>query len=393
MFFFLGEQCERLTQQFQFGDLNLFLDEGWNKAEFDNKTVFFKGYCLDYNLSTDIQAVVQNEDFMDGVFCVIVFDHSANRVTFRHSHARSFPCNYTAEFVTNLPIYPSIWLHSGKTIIIQDGVITETEPKPYIPYQFDTKGKDYITVDEAAAAISEIIIDNIRRYVKNNPEPLHLFYSGGIDTLTSWTLLDHLGVNFTTNADIITEDYREVRYKTPLMEHIIQTPSYSGYDQIEYSATPKRHVTGFWGDENFLRIPMYTNFHANLKGTTAEQVAIDHPEYYASSYMLRPSHIPIVSKMESWTEEAVKDRIRDVALHNYVIWHIDHNIYFTPMNDMRIMEIMMGLSVDDLLDNGFNATVQRKIVAMFDPDRLSWLDEIKNNKSYKYKNFIKNYQK
>lgn len=398
MFFLLGNTCSNLQKRFQFTNgVNLFLDEGWTHTEVKNKSVFYKGYCLDYNIDSDIKSIIEDDNPVEGLFCVIMFNHDTDMVTFKYSAMRGFPVNHTDDCITNLPLENSHRLPTPIRIVMDKGVVRRLdEHTPFVPYVSDKIVDGFITPAVAASIIGDILYDNVCRFVDNNPVKLNFSFSGGIDTLTIWSVLSRVTTNYTVDLDKIVRmgDGRETHpfkqeYVTDLHKEIKK--HHWGYRQIECSEDAKYFITGFWGDEIMFRNPAHINYLANVTGTTAEQLAKDNPHSYMSNYLLKEKNHKIVSKREVYNAEMAKNKVMDEVTNDPQMWHINNNIYFSPFFDFRILEVMWNLSLEDILDQSLNATIQKHIVKSFRTEMLPFLDSFKNDSASSYVNFRKNY--
>ena len=62
------------------------------------------------------------------------------------------------------------------------------------------------------------------------------------------------------------------------------------------------------------------------------------------------------------------------------MWHLDNNMFFCPFADLRIPEVALKLSIDDLIRICVNGDIQRHIVERFKPGAISLLSDYKNEK-------------
>ena len=79
-----------------------------------------------------------------------------------------------------------------------------------------------------------------------------------------------------------------------------------------------------------------------------------------------------------------------MLFRSHQMWHFDNNLTFNPFFDIRITDVMMKLSIDDIIINAINGTIQKNIVKRFNPQLLSILSDYKNEKSV-FGNFRKNF--
>ena len=89
-------------------------------------------------------------------------------------------------------------------------------------------------------------------------------------------------------------------------------------------------------------------------------------------------------------DEDLKKYLYNTIFVDYQMWHFDNNLTFTPFFDIRITDVMMQLSIDDIIINALNGTIQKDIVKRFNPQLLSILSNYKNEKDV-FGNFRKNF--
>lgn len=398
MFFLLGNSCSKLQKRFEFtNNVSLFLDEGWTHTEIKNKSVFYKGYCLDYNIDSDIKSVIDDDRPVDGLFCIIMFNHDTDMITFKYNTMRGFPVNHTDDCITNLPLENSHRLPTAIHIVMDKGVVRRLDDHtPFVPYVSDKLTDGFITPAVAASIIGDVLYDNVCRFVDNNPVKLNFSFSGGIDTLTVWSVLSRVTTNYSVDLDNIIRmgDGKEtypfnLKYVSDLHEYV--KDHYWGYKQIPSYKDNKYIITGFWGDEIMFRNPIHLNYLANVNGTTAGQLAKDNPHSYMSVHLLKEKNAKIVNKREVYDLETAKNKVIDEVTNDPQMWHINNNIYFSPFFDFRILEVMWNLDIEDLIDQGLNATLQKLIVKSFRTEMLPFLDSFKNDPASSFENFRKNY--
>ena len=87
---------------------------------------------------------------------------------------------------------------------------------------------------------------------------------------------------------------------------------------------------------------------------------------------------------------SLKKYLYNTIFIDHQMWHFDNNLTFNPFFDIRITDVMMQLSIDDIITNAMNGTIQKDIVKRFNPQLLLILSNYKNEKSV-FGNFRKNF--
>jgi hypothetical protein len=128
-----------------------------------------------------------------------------------------------------------------------------------------------------------ILKENIQNILDNNKlgKP-KLMFSGGVDSLSLWAILDSMTGDYILHAN--DPDFEalskvdaqtafkmfnkiERAYTNSFIEQI--SKKYWGYELTGINHTPTAHIVGFWGDEIMLRNPDHIDILAKHKGTTA----------------------------------------------------------------------------------------------------------------------------
>lgn len=388
MFFSIGKEYSKLPERFDFNGVKLHTDAGWSQAQVNGKTVFYKGYCLDYPIA-EISAILKHEGHLDGIFCIIIFDHETNTVSFKHGDMRGYPIHYIEDQIHNIPFEAGDLLPIEKHIVMQNGVTSVLYNSTEL-YKYPVEG--IISLDTASELIGNILEDNIKRFLKHNPVNLHCAFSGGIDTLTCWAILSTLTDEYTTNVDAILNN-NELRPTNtyPFFDEL--TAIEWGYFETGVYSDAKYIITGFWGDEIMLRNPVQFNYLANIQGKTAAHIVAENPDTYMTKYFLKGKNTKKINKLEEISFDKFTHIAFSSVAYDFQIWHIDENIHFSPFYDKRIIDVLLHLNEADLIENSLHVTIQKNIIKRFNPIMLSYLDDFKNDMTVNFVNLKKNYQK
>lgn len=364
MFFYIGDHSplQSLTKV----EPNLYLDKGWSNQE----SIWYKGYSTDCKISEKLQDILQGYQ-PAGKYCVI----SNNKVY--HPALRGFPLFKLNNSLTNLKLDGYDILH--------DAV-------------FSTVNNNTISLAEASIIIGNILLENTQHFFKfNDIEKINVLYSGGLDTLTSWAVLDNVTKNYTLDvyvpkeADKVLSFYYKIgrirEYTSDLIEKI--SKDYWGYNISSCYINTNWYLTGYYAEVIQLRDAEAITALANYKNKWIDELA--KPHEYLYWFLKRPILDKYKKNMLTFNNDLdLKKYLYNTIFFDYQMWHFDNNLTFNPFFDIRITDVMMQLSIDDIIINAMNGTIQKNIVERFNPQLLSILSDYKNEKSV-FGNFRKNF--
>ena len=362
MFFYIGEKSpiQSLTEY----NPGLYLDKAWEMSNVSNGVAWFKGYSTDCILSETIDKIVAGYQ-PAGKWCVIYFD---GKYSIFHPVLRGFPIYGDDSTYTNLKI---------------DSLRYIQHYSPVLPMS-----DEVITLDIAASRVKDVLVENtINFYRYNSIDRLNVLYSGGLDTLTSWAVLDSV----TTDYDLdvcVPKTPRGLGTERPVTSDLIDKVStdYWGYGISSTYAETKWYLTGFYSERMQIREVTQLSAIANYYGKATKDLPVESDYLYW--FMQRPSN---PSTFFTDSERELKEYCFSTVSSDYQMWHLNNNFHFSPFFDIRISEIMSLLPMKDILSNGLNGIVQRKIIEKCRPDFLQILSDYKNSKDV-FKNFRNNFK-
>jgi hypothetical protein len=363
MFFYIGDNkpLEALIQV----DTNLFLDKGWSNVG----SIWYKGYSTECKIFEKLQDILQGYQ-PPGKYCVI---HN-NQIY--HPALRGFPLWKFNDSLTNLKL--------------DDYAFVKNTISPPI-------SNDIISLDEASTIIGNILLENTQNFFKfNDIEKINVLYSGGLDTLTSWAVMDSVTKNYILEVHVPKNSGntfhnrigRTRQYNNDLTEKV--SKDNWGYDILSLYNETKWYLTGYYAEVLQFRDGVAINALAKNKGKNIDEIAKS--EEYLYWFLKRQK---IIDKFKNSIlsfkdDNELKKYLYDTIFVDYQMWHIDNNMSFSPFFDIRITDTMMKLSIDDITTNAMNGTIQKNIVNRFNSQLLSILSDYKNEKSV-FGNFRKNF--
>jgi hypothetical protein len=168
----------------------------------------------------------------------------------------------------------------------------------------------------------------------------------------------------------MTNDYELCDYEHIDITHFYANKKkyiqqYWGYQQIHHWREPCVLVTGGYGDEFMLRSPSHMMlFLMHWTLTPADILTpTDHHYKYLNKYQ---DMYEDQSKNEDWIEiskdyDKICDKVINMNLNDNQHWHLGNTLTFTPLKDIEITKILMGLPKDDLLGQIKRIPIYKKI--------------------------------
>lgn len=349
-------------------------DSGWRKFESQGRTLVYKGYhtegCPDEELFARI--LQDHTPRYRGNFCLVIGD--AQHVTITHSHPRSFPLVHQGDTVSNLrPDLASIG--SNEYLTITGGFeVTRRFCEP-----FTVEHREY-TLEQGLDAVHELLSESFERFLSRNSRPLKVFLSGGMDTTTVYTYLKH----FTTDYELVDYEYQKHTHFYRMNYHSKVKRFWSYTHFHTWGDSPAALVTGAHGDEIFLRSQDFVNLLLMHHGEDIHHLLDKNPDCYHYKYLQR--HTEHINKQrESKLIQSVinslphlKKYMINRATNDHQHWHMDETLFFTPLFDIRVLQVMMGLPKEVLVQQALHGEFNRMLIERIDPDNLKLISREKN---------------
>ena len=364
MFFYIGKDCpiksvEKKTD-------NIFLDQGWQKYTENNNDYWYKGYSTDCVLQDNVDKIIKGYK-PAGKWAVI--SSSGN---IYHPVLRGFPLYSNGQHITNIP------LDNFEYVSYDTLKITKT---------------DNITLEQASEKINEILKENVINFFKYNTlDRLNVLFSGGIDTLTVWAIIDNLGYEYnlhihTPKANSNNKFGVLQEYKSDLID--LCRKKFWGYKMTSCFLQSNYYATGFYSERMQIREVTQGHAIANFKGSKLNELPKNTDYLY---WFLQRPKAKINKQPKLTTQNEVIDYCNDSIFYDHQMWHIDNNYHFSPFFDIRITEVMNCLSLDDIISNALTANIQKNIIKLNRPDFLQILSDYKNERNV-WANYYKNFNK
>ena len=364
MFFYIGNNNP--IQALNKVSDRLYLDDGWEQSD----NIWYKGYSTGCKLSDSLHDITEGYQ-PPGKWCVIKDER------IYHPRLRGFPLYTNNSELTNLPT-------EGYDVVLYDESIPEIG--------------SHITLDEASTIIGDILLENTVNFYKYNNVPhMNVLYSAGLDTLTSWAVLDNFTKDYTLTMYLPKdEDHNNLHkflgrireYDSDLIDLV--SSKHWGYDVSSLFKETNWYLTGYYAETIQFRDGEAINALANYQGKHIDELASE--DDYLYWFLKRPNVVEkYKDSMEEFSsEQQLKKFLYWTIFYDHQMWHIDNNMTFSPFFDERIPNTMMRLSIEDITKNCTTGLIQRKIVERFNPQLLTLLSDYKNEKDV-WGNFRKNW--
>jgi hypothetical protein len=364
MFFFIGDTPP--LESLEKVDDRLYLDKGWG----NQGSIWYKGYSTECKLSDSLQSILQGYQ-PAGKWCVI------HNEKVHHPKLRGFPFYKSNNNQTNLNIdgYGSI------SCTLEAKLSNES-----------------LSLDEASIIIGDILLENTKNFIKyNDIKVMNVLYSGGLDTLTSWAVLDNVTKNYILDIYVPKEADKDLslhhkqgrirEYTSDLIEKV--SNDNWGYDISSVYKNNNWYLTGYYAEMIQFRDAEAIHALANYQNKWIDELA--KPNEYLYFFLKRSSLSRYKQTMLRFKDEQdLKKYLYNTLFWDFQMWHLDNNMTFNPFFDIHITDTMMKLSIDDIIINAMNGTIQKNIVKRFNSQLLSILSNYKNEKSV-FSNFRKNF--
>jgi len=369
MFFHIAETCpiKSLIQVYP----KLYLDKGWSTKNINDVKIWYKGYSTECNIESALDQILDGYR-PNGKWCVISSVNGDFKIM--HPILRGFPIYNSTYAITN---------------------IKSDEELNFIPCEFEYEAPIIGTsLDQAAEEIGNILIENSTNFFRyNNIPKLNVLCSAGLDSITSWAVVDSVLDNYSLQVYLpnIETDKTEQEKAGTIREYqsdlITLMDSISwGHNISSYFSETNWYLTGFYAEVIQIREVIQGNAIANFY---KKQLASLPKE---SDYLYWFLQRPVRNKAPTCTtEEELRKWCYSAVFSDNQMWHLDNNFHFSPFHDIRITKVMNGVSLDDIVANAFNGIVQRKIIERIRPEFLQLVADYKNSR-FVYLNFKKNFK-
>jgi len=347
-------------------------DLGWQRIEYKNHVIFFKGYILDRLKNEEFyESIIKDPTpkFNGNFFSIIV----GETITITNDNCRGSPLQYRQnEKITNLEQnHTPVWADKYLTVN-NDLSVKENQ---FSPYTVSYENVDY---DSALDQVDKILCDSFETFLLKNNKPLKVFLSGGIDTLTMYSYIK----KFTKNFEIVDYEYKKFTHFY-VKNWNKKIKNFWGYTQIHsWGNMPSVLLTGGCGDEFFLRGPAMLSVLAEHHQIDALALLEKNRQCYHYDYLSLEKNNHYFKNKKTFDtsyRKNVVDHILNNLINDHQHWHIDETVCFTPFKNISIPNIVLNLPKQNIIEQMLDAQFNKDLIMKNNPDDLKFLSTYKNS--------------
>ena len=354
-------------------------DLGWKELTGPHGKIVYKGY-----INGDLQKFLYNldptsVDMPVGSFTAIM-EHKHN-IFIKHDNNRAYPiysnnekCDLTnlksADEYPNTSWYDHLLHIDTKTKTINMVLQTKDDPINY----------KYVSMEDTCEKIFNLLNDEIRQFSTYNKHPIKIVPTCGIDNTLVMGLLRYNKIPF----EIVDYEYKKWSYffkknrRSLINTHgeLFLTDGFTWADQ------PVILANGYHADQYFLRdyIPLYLI--CKQHKLDLDSIA----EKYQRSYTYK-NHVEqrtdYRDKLNSIIEEYnhnenLYEKVYEILNGTYLLWHIEETLYWSPFKNLSITKHILSMPMEEIIDNAFNVTIQKKLLEKAWPEFSQVVTKEKN---------------
>jgi hypothetical protein len=364
MFFYIGNDCP--IKSMNKAEDGLFLDDGWK----EKSGIWYKGYSTECELEYSLIRITKGEK-PTGKWCVI------DKHIIYHPELPGFPIYGRGDTRTNIKLDHFEQIHHA------------IGPIP--------RKESTISLDTAATLIGYVLVENTKNLYKYNDIPhMNVVCSAGLDTLTSWAVLNEVTDKYSVTVHVPTDDDKTFQqtmgtdrnYESDLINKV--GADYWGYTHASFYNEPNWNITGYYAEVMQYRDGMAINAIARYYDRRIDEIAKE--KDYLYWFLKRPNVVNGFKDVEHSfdSEDDLKKFLWTTVWTDHQMWHLDNNMQFSPFFDVRIPQIMLRLPAYELKKNSVTGYIQRRIIDRFNPELIDLLADYKNEKDV-WANFRKNF--
>lgn len=363
-------------------NLTLSTDMGWNEILGNYGKIIYKGYAYEdlENLLKLFEPSTSN--IPRGSFTAFI--EKDNQIHLVTDDTREFPIFFDEEkkIVTNLTqqkkiIYPDNFL----TVNCASNAISHRYNGPIFKKKTD-KDLNYVTEQ-----IFQMLNNDIKNFTSLYKHPIKIIPTGGIDSTLMIALLKYNNIDF----EVIDYEYKKWSYfhfkNKDKINVDIGNQEYTSIGHT-WGIEPVTMATGFRGDQFFFREYLPIAILSKIEGINLNNEFKKYGQSYSYNHMMKQSvaHREELERLcrNVQDRETAYKQVFAVVQSTFHNWSIENTCYWSVFKNINIVKEILQMSFTNLITNCMEATVQKKILTMIDPNLL---DVIINKKDFSNHNF------
>ena len=377
MYFQLSkEHSSNFPKCYNIKDFKLSTDLGWKETQGKFGKLIFKGYAY-----TNLKDFLETHDpetvhHHHGSFTAIM--EKGNKIFVVHDTSREFPLfidddNIT---ITNLTRndktrYPDVSLH----VDCEENKIKES----YREYKFQKK--DDIGMQATSAIVLDIMNNDIRAFTNMYKNPIKVVPTGGIDSTLLIALLKHNDVDF----EVIDYEHKKWTYFYKKNRQAVNANINEGvFTSVGHTwgEEPMTLANGWHADQQFFRCYLPLAIFCKAKSINLTDELEKHKEVYSYQFLHNEIHVrksQLSSTLNGITDSrSAYKKMFEIIRASFQPWSFEETLYWSPFKNLDITKNVLQMCDADILDNSFDASLQKMILKKIDPNLLDVITPKKN---------------
>lgn len=368
MFFNVGHTLlENYPCHWQLGSFFVSTDLGWTYRELGPTKILYKGYADSDSLENLLEQIsLQACPTLTGNFCVLVLTN--NNLQIQTDRYRSFPI-YVGSTINNLiPTDRTIWADSVITVHTD---LSVTEAK------FDVIGNietSTMSLDHVLSAITDIVDQKTKLFLKHNRLPIRVFLTGGVDSMLVYSFLK----KHTNEIELVKGLHFDYDYFW--LKNSSEIKKFWAYNQIHHWTEPCVLASGTPGDEFMLRSPVTADLW--LKNQNVRIIDLLQDPAWKNS--MQSAYFQKDKNYKIFQEQIVNSNNLSWDLCNMLVndwqhWHLGNTLTWTPLRDLEVFKLILRLPLDTVIGQVMNSRVSTELIEHNVPGLSKYVVDSKNS--------------
>jgi len=356
MFFSISKKLDQtFPNHLEKNNFYIDYDNGWSCID----NILYKGITPHGFLEINHISEVAQYRNSAGTFCILNFND--NQIEIITGNKQKFPLFIEEDRVSNL--YKNDNVVDGKVII--------TDKINVIPSKDIEHTELNLTDDE----IIDLLDKKIDEKIKNFNAGKIKVYPTGVDSLLliSYLLKNNIAFELVPgeHADM---DHFLCHHRTYLQQ------TFWAYQTVQHYKEKSVLLTGGHGDEMLLRDPLQSFL--ILKHHKIDLVDLCRKnDYYMSKHILKPSCLQTYEQYKDYEFndlKSLKTFLLNVFRTDYQHWHLGNTFFFSPLDDIDLLDTILNLSHEAMLGQLLEASVSKELIRRNRPGLLNLISPSKN---------------